>query len=335
MSLLKPDFAIVGGLREDYFITPNGEIHLQEIGGNALYAAVGAALWKKRVGLMARIGENYPSEWLTQFETKGFDTRGIKILPGMHDTRTFYAYVSLEERVDTNPNVHFARLGQPVPPQLKDYVTSTEGQEERQRFNDLAVRPIDVPKSFEEVRGVHLAPCDYLTQRTLPEKLHELGIKFITCDPSVRFMQPSLKKEVSGVVRGLSAFLPSEMEVKAYYRHDTIDLWEACAEFSAMGCPTIVIKRGANGSFLYHQGEKWHIPAYTASVRDVTGAGDAYGGGFNVGLAETNDPVEAAVRGAVSASIVIENVGALSALEANPQLAAARRNSLKESVRKL
>jgi sugar/nucleoside kinase (ribokinase family) len=70
-------------------------------------------------------------------------------------------------------------------------------------------------------------------------------------------------------------------------------------------------------------------------VRDVTGAGDSYSGGFNVGLAETADPLEAALRGAVSASIIVENIGALNSLDVNPNLAEARLNSLRESIRKL
>ena len=330
-----PDLAIVGGLREDYFITPSGEVHIKEIGGNALYAAVGAAIWKKRVGIISRVGENYPREWIDQFEAKGFDTSGIKIVEGQHDTRTFYAYLSLEERVDNNPSAHFARIGQPLPPELKDYNTSTEGQEDRQRFGELAVRPTDVPKIFEDVQSLHISPCDYLTQRTLPEAMRSAGIKTITCDPSVRFMQPSLKKEVAEVVRGLSAFIPSEMEARSYYRNENIDLWEACAEFNAMGCAIIVIKRGSNGAYLFNNNEKWHIPSYPVTVRDVTGAGDAYSGGFNVGLAEKADPLEAALRGAVSASIVVENIGALNSLDVNPNLAEARLNSLRESVRKL
>ncbi|HKZ68616.1 MAG TPA: carbohydrate kinase family protein [Anaerolineales bacterium] len=341
MAKAKPTFTIVGGLREDYFITATGEVHLREIGGNALYAAVGAALWsraaKQTVGLITRVGENYPPDWIKLIERHGFDTRGVKTLSGPQDTRTFYAYLSLEERVDIDPAGHFARVGQPLPPELKDYASSTEGQEDRQKFGPLAVRPADVPKSFHDARGLHIAPCDYLTQRVLPEAMRTAGIKIVTCDPSLRYMQPGLKKEISEVVRGLGAFLPSEMEVRAYYRSDTVDLWEAAAEFGSMGCRIVVIKRGANGCLVYNAetGDKWQIPAYPVTVRDVTGAGDAFGGGFITGLAETGDPVEAALRGAVSASIVIEGVGALNGLEAHPDLPLARFNRLRESVRKL
>lgn len=332
---------MIGGLREDYFITPAGEVHLREIGGNSLYAGVGAALWSRlqhrTVGLIARVGENYPAAWIKQFEAQGFDARGIRVVPGRQDTRTFYAYLSLEERLDTDPAGHFARVGQPLPPELKGYSTSTEGQAERARFGPLAVRPADLPKSYHDVRGLHIAPCDYLTQRTLPEALRGVGIKVISCDPSVRYMQPGNKKEIAPVVRGLDAFLPSELEVRAFYRNDSQDLWEAAAEFGDMGCKNVVVKRGANGCLLFNveTGGRWQLPAYPVTARDVTGAGDAFGGGLMTGLADTGDPVEAALRGLVSASIVIEGVGALNGLEAHPDLPPARLARLRESVRKL
>ncbi|MBI4771982.1 MAG: PAS domain-containing protein, partial [Chloroflexi bacterium] len=55
---------IIGGLREDYFITSSGEAHLHKLGGNALYAAIGARIWADPIGLVTRVGENYPQEWL-------------------------------------------------------------------------------------------------------------------------------------------------------------------------------------------------------------------------------------------------------------------------------
>ncbi len=83
------DFAVVGGLREDYFITPSGEAHLREIGGNAVYAAVGARLWSGHVGLLSRVGSNYPVEWLGVIGAQGIDTRGVTVVPEPLDTRTF------------------------------------------------------------------------------------------------------------------------------------------------------------------------------------------------------------------------------------------------------
>ncbi len=332
-------YAVVGGLREDYFITPAGEAHLHVLGGNAVYAAAGARVWATTgVGVVARVGSNFPPEWLAQLAGEaGIDVRGVRVLPDPQDTRTFYAYVSQEERVDTDPIAHFARLGRPVPRELVDYVSSTTGQDSRAQFMPLAVRPADLVEAVLGARGLHLAPADFLTHHTLPVAARRNSRPIVTVDPSIRYMQPAFKDDLRRIVSGIDAFLPSEVEVRSFFRDERPGMWEAAAALSAMGATYVVIKLGSRGQYLYESaaGRKWHVPAYPATVRDVTGAGDAYCGGFLVGLVETGDPVEAALRGSISASIVIEGVGALYALGSTPGLAEARLHSLRDGVRRV
>ena len=331
------EFGIVGGLREDYFIAPAGEIHLRELGGNALYAAVGARLWTQPIGLVTRVGENFPADWLSTIAARGIDTGGVRIIPGRQDTRTFYAYLSLEERSDTDPVSHFARIDQPLPPELADYSSSTDGQESRTTFGPLAVRPADVPPHYRQALAFHLAPYDFVVHQTLPVTLRQAGVRFVTLDPSLRYMQPSYEADVRHLVHRLDAFLPSEMEVRSFFRDQPCDLWQAAEAFGAMGAKMVVIKLGARGQYVYETDsrKKWHVPAYPAKVRDVTGAGDAYCGGFLVGLTRHQDAVQAALHGTVSASLVIEGMGALYALDCTPGLAEARRQSLHDSVRQM
>ncbi|MBP7690850.1 MAG: hypothetical protein KA764_02990 [Anaerolineales bacterium] len=333
--MINPQYIFVGGLREDYALTAAGEMHLRKLGGNAVYAAAGARVWAARTGLVGRVGANYPAEWLEQLAARGLDVAGVKVLPDAQDTRTFYAYRSLEERQDTEPATHFARLGRALPPELEGYATSTDGQEERTRFGPLAARPTEIPAEYLTARGAHLAPCEFVVHNTFPATFRRSHIRYITCDPSVRYMQPAFSDDVKQIVNGLDAFLPSEMEARAFFREPLADLWEAAEAFGALGAKLVVLKLGARGQFLYDTagGRRWHMPAYPAKVRDVTGAGDAYCGGFLVGLAETDDPVEAALRGAVSASLVVEGTGALYALDSTPGLARARLDALRGSVR--
>ena len=112
-------------------------------------------------------------------------------------------------------------------------------------------------------------------------------------------------------------------------------VWEMAEAFSAMGCPLVVIKRGKVGQYVWdsHSKSRWHIPSYPTHVRDVTGAGDAYCGGFLVGYQRSQDPVEAALFGSVSASLTVEGVGPLYALDAHPALAEHRLNALRAQVR--
>ena len=329
MPLAHVKYAIVGGLRDDYFITPDGHAHLHQLGGNALYAAVGAQLWARSapesVGLIARVGANYPREWLQEIAQCGIDVGGVVVRPEALDTRTFYAYRSLEDRDDTDPAAHFQRLGQPFPAALAGYATSTEGQEDHTQFSPLGVRPDEVAAHYLEGRAFHLAPYDFSVHAALPGLLRRRPARLVTCDPSIRYMQPKYAREVEDIIRQLDAFLPSEMETRAFFECQLDDLWQAAEAFGALGARCVVLKLGARGQFVYdaHTRRRWHVPAYPSRVVDVTGAGDAYCGGFLVGLAETGDPLEAALRGCVSASLVVEGTGALFALSyTNEQITA-------------
>ena len=51
MKNAPPEFIFLGGLREDYCITHDGQTIEGVLGGNAIYAAIGAMLWTGSVGL--------------------------------------------------------------------------------------------------------------------------------------------------------------------------------------------------------------------------------------------------------------------------------------------
>ena len=328
-------YLILGGLREDYCITHSDQAFLGVLGGNAAYAAAGAAVWARSVGIVGRVGSNFPAEWLERIRSAGIDTDGIRLLPDHQDTRTFYKYLSLQERVDTNPAAHFLRAGIPLPLGLADYRSSTEGQDNQDEFGPLAIRPSDLPAGLKATAGAHLAPGDYLTHSVVPTRLRESGVRLITVDPSIRYMQPDFRHKLRILVNGLSAFLPSEAEARSFFQPRPPGLWEMAEEFASFGCPIILVKRGAAGQYLWDSNAKrrWHIPATPARVIDVTGAGDAYCGGFLVGLEQTGDAIEAGLRGNVSASLAVEGHGPLYVLGAAPGLAQARLETLRPAVR--
>ena len=75
-----------------------------------------------------------------------------------------------------------------------------------------------------------------------------------------------------------------------------------------------------------------HIPPVPAKVRDVTGAGDAFCGGFAARLAECSDLVEAARAGAVAASFAIEEYGSLGLLQITAEERDQRMAALRHST---
>ncbi len=319
-----------GGMRIDYVITADRRVHLREMGGNAIYSAVGARIWGVAVGILSRVGENYPQDWLTGLERAGIRTAGVRRVPGWQDMRTFYRYLDLDTRVDTEPARHFAEVGAPLPEDLVSYVHSTPGQDGRELVS-LSPCPEDLPPAYLEVKAANLSPMPLPAHRALCNTLSCRGIR-LSLDPGERYMEPQLMEQVLAFLRCVDVFLPSEQEVQSLLGEG--DPWQAALRFADAGPQVIVIKAGHEGSFIYDRRSRrrWNVPAYPAEVVDVTGAGDAYCGGFMVGYQETGDPVLAGCYGAVSASFVLQGFGALYALQFSRAQAQARLDELRKQV---
>ena len=327
-------FVTAGGLRIDYLITHTGEAHLGLLGGNALYAAVGAAIWQPDVNLWARIGVNFPHEWLATLQQNGIGSAGVVRLETAADHRTFYAYTPDGRRDDTRPADHFARIGRPLPPALHQYVHSTPGQDDPHQYEPLALRPSDWPPAYDQANAVHFSPLALSTHLHAIPALRRRGLPQITADPGERYMRPDRKQFIQQFLPQVDAFLPSAQEVKSLLGAD-MPLPQAAMTLANWGAPVVVIKSGAAGALLYENGRLAQFPAYHQdrhAVVDVTGAGDAFCGGFMVGLAETGQAKTAVCYGLVSASFVIEGYGALYAANTPLALAHDRLRQIKKTA---
>ncbi len=60
------------------------------------------------------------------------------------------------------------------------------------------------------------------------------------------------------------------------------------------GAKAVVIKLGAEGCAIFEKNRQFHSPGFKVTVRDTTGAGDCFAGGFLAGLARGMDFPEAA-----------------------------------------
>lgn len=334
-----PRFVIAGRLLREYVILPSNQVLEDVPGGNSLYAAVGLAIWEPdpSPAVVARVGEDYPPDWLEEFSRRGLDTRGIQVLPQEIDLRYFTVYASRRERSSDDPVSHYARLGQPFPKTLLGYRNPISNLDSKIRLLPISLRQGDIPPDFLDASAAHLCPLDYLTHSLLPAVFRQAEFTTVTLDPSPGYMNPTFWDEVPALVTGLTAFLPSEEELCALFQGRSSDLWEMAEALAAYGCEIIVIKRGEGGQFLYDAATRtrWEVPAYPSRLVDPGGAGDAFCGGFLAGYRRTYDPLQAALHGNISASLVVEGVGPFYALDALSGLASARLESLRQSVRKV
>lgn len=334
-----PQDIFVGQLRREYFITADDKPVLDVPGGGALYAIVGLKLWEPdRVpGLLARVGEDYPQPWLSDFARRQINVKGVTIIPQAMDVRSFYTYVNRITRVEDNPIPHFSRLQLPFPKALLGYEKKGKGLDNRTQHSPHTILQRDIPKEYLMATAAHLCPVDFLSHNLLPAVFRQAGFTTITLDPASGYMDPAFWNDIPSLVTGLTAFIPAEEDLRRLFQGRRADLWEMAAELASYGCEMVVIKRGERGQLLYDaaSGKRWEIPAYPARLHNPTGAGDAFCGGFLAGYRRTFDPVQAVLFGNVASSLVVEGTGPFYALDALPGLAEARLEFLQQSIREI
>jgi hypothetical protein len=328
---MEPRFVLAGLLRREYVLPPVGNPLLDAPGGNLLYTAGGLRVWESEIGLLGRVGEDYPLQWRRDIEARGFNTQGLKILPGSLDLRSFRSYSDTFEQSRSNPVSHFARRKLPFPKALLGYQPPDSQDNPRKPQPDVpTVR--DIPKEYLTASAIHLCPMDFTSQGQLLSAFKTGLATTVTLAPEAAYMNPDFLRDLRELLNGLTAFLPSQEELQALFWGKTNDLWEMAEELGSYGCEMVVIKRGGQGQWLYDAMGKhrWEIPAYSSRKADPTGAGDAFCGGFLAGYRKNYDPLEATLHGNVSASLKVEGSGAFHPLDVMPRLAQARLEALRD-----
>lgn len=334
---MTPNLVFLGRLDREYILPMEGAPILDRPGGSPLYAAGAAAVWEKEIGLVARVGEDYPYAWLRNFNERGIDTKGIQVVPGTLDLRSFRAYGPSRELSYSNPVGHFARRELTFPKALLGY----RPPEKKEKAN--VERPLtsplvnEIPKDYLEAKAAHIAPLDFLSQGQLLTTLRAAGLPLIVLDPAPEYMHVHRRHDLRLFLDGLTAFTPSEEEIRSLFWGETHDLWAMAEELGQFGCHFIVIKRGREGQLLYdvRAKKRWELPAYASRVADPTGAGDAFCGGFLAGFRRTEDALQAAAYGNVSASLSMEGSGPFYPLDVLPGLAQARLDAMISMVREV
>lgn len=275
---------------DDIVLWPSGQTWMNQPGGNVLFSALGARIWLEEVGLLARLGNDYPRQMLKEIEARGIRLGLFEVnVPTLHDWALYEA--------------DGAR-------QFINHLNSGNNEETTINADEVA---------SEHLGGgaYHISAVPTYQQAGLVRKLKRPG-RLISLDPHENWIVDH-EELLFAALKNVDFFLPSEVEARRLYGANAPE--EAARSFAKAGPQVIVIKLGAQGSLVYdvHLDQLTHVPVYPANVFDTTGAGDAYCGGFLAGYLLTKDPIAAAQYGTVSASYVIEAIGALATAQPNPE----------------
>ena len=321
------NYVTVGAFAYDYIYIPPAEPRF-EVGGNGIYAAMGARVWAPgEVGLVSRAAETITNDYLEQIEKSGIDTKGVTKLKGPHDFVSTMEYNKDQSRQSFK--IEKRDIKEEIPDLMKGYNPNDQNKRD---FMEEKFAPAlkDYPNEWYDVNGLMIAARYYDKQLPFVNKFKDKDVPIIL-DTYPDYMREkdisSLKKLFSGV----DVLLPSEGEIKEIWPNEKLE--KSAKKLAEIGpTPIVLIKVGKEGSILYirEKDELIKIPPYPAEVVDPTGAGDAFCGGYLVGYCKTNSPIKAAIYGTVSSSFIIEGYGAEYSTFVTKKMASKRYNKVKE-----
>lgn len=324
-----PDVVIIGNVTLDWIISAAGEYNVKGCGGNTLYAAAGAHLWQKQIGIVSRVGVDFPQAYLDNFQKAEIDLGGVQRLPEKHELVVAYRYDQEGTRHEFDPTDLFITPDNQTPLAEEDHLlfhVDSYSTEVAFRFDPLVE---DVPAKYWQASGFHIGGMRHRSHSRFIQKLSEQG-KLFTYDPGGL---DGPKEERQRILQYTPIILPSLAELDWIANSSNPE--HAVEELGALGPELVVVKLGGRGSLVYdkRRRKKVHVPAYPARLKDPTGAGDSYCGGFLVGMCETGDPFEAAIRATVASSFIIEGFNADYALSIPKTEVDRRANYLRKRAR--
>ena len=323
-------FAIAGLLTRDYLVLPDGRVAVDVPGGNLLFTAAGLAVWDKDIGLIARINEDYPQEWLENFKTYEFDVRGIQVDTEFQDQRNFIAYEKVDHPEFDNPLAHFARVGKPFPKSLLGYQAASN-HSINAKLMENTVRIKDIPFDYLDVTAAHICAMDFSTQTRLPSLFRQGHVTTVNLMANDEYMDPIYWDKIPMILIGINSFICTENQIRNLFTGRTSDIWEMAAGLAVYESDYIVIATNNKRYYLYDHlsKRKIEIPAYPSQIVDPTGILSSFCGGYLAGMRMVHDPAQAVMMGCVSASFTQEGVGPFYCMDALPALVNARMDSLK------
>jgi sugar/nucleoside kinase (ribokinase family) len=330
----KPSAVFLGRLQRETIITQQGVARVDQPGGELLYATGAYRYWGKSPGLVARLGSDFPKEWVHLLEDEGYRTEGIRFLDEPFDLRSFFAYRDIHAAHRDHPIKHFAQLNLPFPKSLLGYKNSGVQLDAKKSRTPLTLRPEDLPKGFSSLRCAHLCPLDYLSHSLVPPALRAAGAEFVSLEAGSGYMHPNFWNEFPALVNGLSVFFCDEGLLRSLFAGHSQDLWEMAEWVGSFNCQAIVILNALLGQWIYLSEKKnrYRVPAYPARLTDPTHAHSSFCGGFLSGWEKSGDILHAALTGNATASIAIEGSGPFYIQDSLPKLAESRLESLRQAV---
>jgi len=255
---------VVGSVAFDTVKTPFGEVE-NVLGGSATYFSTAASFFTG-VDLIAVVGEDFPEQHIEFLKGRGIDVSGLERRSG----KTFrwkgeYSYQLNEaQTLDTQLNVL-----ETFRPKIPDHYRNPDL---------LFLGNIDPELQL-----------DVLNQVERP--------KLVACD-TMNFWIGGKREALWKVLEKVDVLVINDGEARELGQES--NLVKVAQDTLARGPKHLIVKRGEYGVLMFNEKHTFGAPAFPLEmVKDPTGAGDTFAGGFMGHLAASGDFSEAGMRRAI------------------------------------
>jgi sugar/nucleoside kinase (ribokinase family) len=277
---------VVGSVAFDTIATPSGQVK-DVLGGAATYFSLAASYFTD-VRVVAVVGDDFTAEHENVMKKRGVDTRGIERAKG----KTF-------------------RWGGQYLDNLNEAKTDFT---ELNVFESFQPR---IPEAYLDSQFLFLANIHPALQRAVRQEMN--GVR-LTGGDTMNYWIKDFSKELAETLKVVNILLINDTEAKMLAGEK--NLLRAAQKVLAMGPQALVIKHGEYGATIFFREgafgigrHPFRVPTLPLDeVKDPTGAGDSFAGGFMGYIAsqgEINREVlkRALFYGGVMGSFAVERFG--------------------------
>ena len=278
MSLLT-----VGTVAFDSIQTPFGGVD-KVVGGACTYISWAASYFTDKINLVSIVGDDFPEHELDELKARGVNLDGLEI---KQNAKTFFwagkYHLNMISRdtITTDLNV------------LDDF------------------DPI-LPDSYKSSNFVMLGNLTPAIQKQVLDQLKSKEDSFVALD-TMNFWMDIALEELLEVIAQVDVLIINDEEARQL--SNEFSLVNAAKKIHTMGPKYLIIKKGEHGAMLFYDSKLFFAPGLPlAEVKDPTGAGDTFAGGFMGYLAKTNDTSfenmkRALIYGSTMASFCVQEFG--------------------------
>jgi sugar/nucleoside kinase (ribokinase family) len=277
---------VVGSVAFDDIASPSGSAK-NILGGAATYFSL-AASYFTQVRVVAVVGDDFGAEQERVLHQHGIDTRGIERAAG----KTF-------------------RWGGTYAGNLNEAKTDYTDLNVFERFQP------QIPKEYEDTEFLFLANIQPTLQADVRRKMNR--VRLTGCD-TMNYWIKGTPKELAETLKLVDVLLINDTEAKMLANETNLP--RAAQKVLAMGPKALVIKHGEYGATIFFREGAFGLGRHPfrapslpiEEVKDPTGAGDSFAGGFMGYLASQGEVNREVLKhslfyGGVMGSFAVERFG--------------------------